>query len=104
MKLNTTDPKILAWWDAKTEADKAREKANQLFDLARPENAPMIPPKNLRPFQTSDMREGLVIWHEHGDNGWVWNVVRHINSSVTYIGYDGCGYVCDDAYVEVLDA
>lgn len=78
---------------AVAEIDKAREAA----DKAKP------PKDKLRKARAEDIRPGLLVWHDNGDYGWFWHVVReplHYGDAFkAYCADDGCRYGLDGAWV-----
>lgn len=77
--------------------------AHNTVEIAR-ESVDKSPPKDeLRRAKADDIREGAVVWHENGDDGWFWNVVvepRHYGDPFkAYVADDGSRYGLDGAWV-----
>jgi hypothetical protein len=64
---------------------------------------PVPPRKQLRHALAEDIREGVIVWHDNGDDGWFWNIVceprHHGDAFKAYVADDGCRYGLDGAWV-----
>lgn len=73
-------------------------KARQKADKAKP------PKRELRKAEPHDLtKQGTLVWHDNGDEGWFWNVVDeplHFGDDFkAYVADDGCRYGLDGAWV-----
>lgn len=79
---------------AEDKISDARDKA----DRAKP------PIKLLRRAKAEDIRPGLIVWHDCGENNWVWHVIyepRHYGDDwKAYVADDGCRYGLHGAWVK----
>lgn len=77
--------------------------AHRSISTARDSVDPKPPVDQLRQAKADDMREGAIVWHDNGDEGWFWNIVvepRHYGDAFkAYVADDGCRYGVDGAWV-----
>ena len=83
-------------------AEKAIRKARQAADQTPP------PLDDLRKARAEDIKPGLVVWHENGDEGWFWNIVdeplHYGDAYKAYCADDGCRYGLCGAWVYTKQA
>ena len=69
------------------------EAAENVMYLARIEADKSPPPKDeLRRAVADDIRKGLIVWQDCGNDEWVWHIVAELG----YYGDDFKAYVADD--------
>jgi hypothetical protein len=87
-----------------TEQRQVIHAAEEIIASARKQADRAKPPKEqLRRATASDIKPGLIVWHEGGDDGWFWHVVdepRHYGDDFkAYVADDGCRYGLRGAWV-----
>lgn len=75
-----------------TEQNAVIAAAHRTITAAREAVDPKPPVAELRRAQAADIRPGLIVWHDNGDEGWFWHVV----SEPRHFGDDFKAYVADD--------
>lgn len=80
------------------------EAAEDVIFSARKKADKAKPPRSkLRLALARDIRIGLIVWHNNGDDGWFWHVVdepMHFGDDFkAYIADDGCRYGLRGAWV-----
>lgn len=82
------------------------EAAQKVISAARAKADKAKPPKDeLRRALARDIRPGLIVWHDDGDDGWFWHVVdepQHYGDDFkAYVADDGCRYGLRGAWVMI---
>lgn len=81
--------------------------AHRTIANARDAVDPKPPKSQLRRAEASDIREGLIVWHDNGDEGWFWHTVcelrHHGDDFKAYVADDGCRYGLNGAWVYHAD-
>ncbi len=77
--------------------------AHRAIATTRASVDPKPPMDELRQAKAGDIREGVIVWHANGDDGWFWNIVvepRHYGDAFkAYVADDGSRYGLDGAWI-----